>query len=200
MQYPKLGIRPVIDGRQGGVRESLEDKTMQMALEAKKLIEKSLRYADGTPVQCVIADRTIGGRGDAGKVTDQFSTENIVATLTVTPAWCYGTEVLDLDPTNIKAVWGFNGTERPGAVFLAASTAAYAQKGQPVFKIYGEEVQDLDDNSIPTDVRKKLLSFAKGVFAVGQMKGKSYVNIGSSCMGIAGSQVDSELFNKYLGI
>lgn len=200
MQYPKLGIRPVIDGRQGGVRESLEDKTMQMALEAKKLIEKSLRYADGTPVQCVIADRTIGGRGDAGKVTDQFSTENIVATLTVTPAWCYGTEVLDLDPTNIKAVWGFNGTERPGAVFLAASTAAYAQKGQPVFKIYGEEVQDLDDNSIPTDVRKKLLSFAKGVFAVGQMKGKSYVNIGSSCMGIAGSQVDSELFNKYLGM
>ncbi|MGP6139959.1 L-fucose isomerase [Jeotgalibaca sp. A127] len=200
MQYPKLGIRPVIDGRQGGVRESLEDKTMQMALEAKKLIEESLRYADGTPVQCVIADRTIGGRGDAGKVTDQFSTENIVATLTVTPAWCYGTEVLDLDPTNIKAVWGFNGTERPGAVFLAASTAAYAQKGQPVFKIYGEEVQDLDDNSIPTDVRKKLLSFAKGVFAVGQMKGKSYVNIGSSCMGIAGSQVDSELFNKYLGM
>ncbi|MGP6146479.1 L-fucose isomerase [Jeotgalibaca sp. A122] len=200
MQYPKLGIRPVIDGRQGGVRESLENKTMQMALEAKKLIEESLRYADGTPAQCVIADRTIGGRGDAGKVTDQFSTENIVATLTVTPAWCYGTEVLDLDPTNIKAVWGFNGTERPGAVFLAASTAAYAQKGQPVFKIYGEEVQDLDDNSIPTDVRKKLLSFAKGVFAVGQMKGKSYVNIGSSCMGIAGSQVDSELFNKYLGM
>lgn len=198
--YPKLGIRPVIDGRQGGVRESLEEKTMAMAHEAKKLIESKLKYADGTPVQCVIADRTIGGRGDAGEVSRQFATENITATLTVTPAWCYGTEVLDMDSTTIKAVWGFNGTERPGAVFLAASTAAYAQYGQTVFKIYGEEVQDLDDNSIPSDVEKKLLSFAKGVFAVGQMKDKSYVNIGSSCMGIAGSQVDSTLFNKYLGM
>lgn len=200
MGYAKLGIRPVIDGRQGGVRESLEEKTMAMAEEAKKLIESSLKYADGTPVQVVIANTTIGGRGDAGKVSEQFANENIVGTLTVTPAWCYGTEVMDLDPTNVKAVWGFNGTERPGAVFLAASTAAYAQIGQPVFKIYGEHVQDMDDNSIPEEVQEKILSFAKGVFAIGQMKDKSYVNIGSSCMGIAGSQADAELFNKYLGI
>lgn len=198
--YPKLGIRPTIDGRQGGVRESLEDKTMAMAQSAKELIESTLRYADGTPVQCVIASTTIGGRGDAGVVTNQFAKENIVGTLTVTPAWCYGTEVLDLDPSNIKAVWGFNGTERPGAVFLAASTAAYAQIGQPAFKIYGEHVQDMDDNSVPEDVKEKILSFARGVFSVGQMKGKSYVNIGASCMGIAGSQADHSLFNKYLGM
>lgn len=200
MGHVKLGIRPVIDGRQGGVRESLEGKTMEMAKGAKDLIESTLRYADGTPVKCVIADTTIGGRGDAGRVTDQFDKENIIGTLTVTPAWCYGTEVLDLDPSNIKAVWGFNGTERPGAVFLAASTAAYAQMGQPAFKIYGEHVQDLDDDSIPKEVQKKILSFARGVFAIGQMKGKSYVNLGSSCMGIAGSQVDNDFFHKYLGM
>lgn len=198
--YPKLGIRPVIDGRQGGVRESLEEKTMAMAHAAKSLIEEHLRYADGTPVQCVIADRTIGGRGDAGIVDNQFLSENIVGTLSVTPSWCYGTETLDVNSDTIKAIWGFNGTERPGAVYLAAAMAGYAQKGYPAFKIYGEEVQELNDNSIPEDVQEKILSFAKGVFAIGQMKGKSYVNIGSSCMGIAGSQASDEFFTKYLGI
>lgn len=200
MTYPKLGIRPTIDGRNGGVRESLEEKTMAMAYAAKELIESTLRYADGTPVQCVVAERTIGGRGDVGVVDNQFSTENIIGTLTVTPSWCYGTETMDLDSSTIKAIWGFNGTERPGAVFLAAAMSGYAQKGLPAFKIYGTEVQELDDNSIPEDVQAKILSFARGVFAIGQMKGKSYVNIGASSMGIAGSQINSEFFTNYLGM
>ncbi|MGO2266078.1 L-fucose isomerase [Vagococcus salmoninarum] len=200
MNYPKLGIRPTIDGRQGGVRESLEEKTMAMAQAAKAFIESNLFYADGTPVQCVVADRTIGGRGDVGAVDQQFSRENIIGTLTVTPSWCYGTETMDLDSSTIKAIWGFNGTERPGAVFLAAAMSGYAQRGLPAFKIYGTEVQELDDNSIPEDVKTKILSYAKGVFAVGQMKGKSYVNIGASSMGIAGSQIDSSFFADYLGM
>lgn len=198
--YPKIGIRPTIDGRQGGVRESLESKTMNMAYAAKELIEKTLYYADGTPVQCVVAERTIGSRGDAGIVREQFLKENVIGTLSVTPSWCYGTETMDLEADTIKAVWGFNGTERPGAVYLAAAMSGYAQKGYPAFKIYGHEVQELDDNNIPEDVQEKILSFAKGVVAVGQMKGKSYVNIGSSCMGIAGSQIDSKFFNDYLGM
>lgn len=200
MSYPKIGIRPTIDGRQGGVRESLEEKTMNMALSAKKLIESELKYADGTPVQCIVADRTIGGQGDAGKVRKQFESQNICGTLTVTPSWCYGTETMDLDSKTQKAIWGFNGTERPGAVFLAAAMSGYAQKGQPAFKIYGREVQDLDDHTIPEDVKEKILSFAKSAVAIGQMKGKSYVNIGSSSMGIAGSQIDSNFFNQYLGM
>lgn len=200
MNYPKLGIRPTIDGRQGGVRESLENKTMAMAKYAKELIEGTLHYSDGTPVQCVIANTTIGGQGDAGKVEEQFSTENVVGTLTVTPSWCYGTETMDLNPNTIKAIWGFNGTERPGAVYLAAAMAGHAQRGLPAFKIYGNDVQDIDDNTIPEDIKEKILLFAKGVFTVGQMRGKSYVNIGSSCMGIAGSQIDNEFFNKYLGM
>ncbi|WP_071130881.1 L-fucose isomerase [Enterococcus timonensis] len=198
--YPKIGIRPTIDGRQGGVRESLEEKTMMMAQSAKELIEKSLFYADGTPVQCVVAERTIGGQGDAGIVANQFLKENIIATLSVTPSWCYGTETMDLQNETIKAVWGFNGTERPGAVYLAAAMSGYAQKGYPAFKIYGYDVQDLDDNSIPKDVQSKILTFARGAIAAGQMKGKSYVNIGSSCMGIAGSQIDSKFFTQYLGM
>lgn len=198
--YPKIGIRPTIDGRQGGVRESLEQKTMAMAEAAKQLIESSLHYADGTPVQCILASQTIGGRGDAGLVQEEFSGENILATLSVTPSWCYGTETMDLDPHTIKAIWGFNGTERPGAVYLAAAMSGYAQKGLPAFKIYGQEVQELDDNSIPKDVQEKILLFARSAIAVGQMKGKSYVNIGSSAMGIAGSQVNSDLFQEYLGM
>lgn len=200
MNYPKIGIRPVIDGRQGGVRESLEEKTMAMAVAAKELIENKLRYLDGTPVQCVIAHTTIGGRGDAGKVTEQFSAENIIGTLSVTPSWAYGTETMDLDPHTIKAIWGFNGTERPGAVYVAAAMSGYAQKGMPAFKIYGQQVQDLDDNSIPEDVQNKILAFARGVFVVGQMRGKAYVNIGSSSMGIAGSQVDQKFLSEYLGL
>ena len=198
--YPKIGIRPIIDGRQGGVRESLEEKAMKMAQSAKELIENSLFYADGTPVQCVLASRTIGGRGDAGIVQQEFTGHNIVATLSVTPSWCYGTETMDLDPNTIKAIWGFNGTERPGAVYLAAAMSGYAQRGFPAFKIYGHDVQELDDNIIPEDVKEKILSFAKGAIAVGQMKGKSYVNVGSSAMGIAGSQVDISFFEDYLGM
>lgn len=173
---------------------------MAMAKAAKELIEGTLRYADGTPVQCVLAERTIGGRGDAGIVREQFSRENIIGTLSVTPSWCYGTETMDLEPETIKSILGFNGTERPGAVYLAAAMAGYAQKGMPAFKIYGHDVQDLDDHSIPADVAEKILSFARGALAVGQMKGKSYVNIGASCMGIAGSQVDDHFFGKYLGM
>ncbi|HEM4308671.1 TPA: L-fucose isomerase [Streptococcus suis] len=198
--YPKIGIRPTIDGRQGGVRESLEEKTMQMAMAAKDLIESNLRYADGTPVQCLLASRTIGGQGDAGIVYDEFARDNVVATLSVTPSWCYGTETMDMDPHTIKAIWGFNGTERPGAVYLAAAMSGYAQKGYPAFKIYGHDVQDLDDNSIPADVAEKILLFAKGAIAAGQMKGKSYVNIGASSMGIAGSQVTTSFFEDYLGM
>ena len=198
--YPKIGIRPTIDGRQGGVRESLEEKAMKMAQAAKKLIENSLYYADGTPVQCVLASRTIGGSGDAGIVQQEFTGKNIVATLSVTPSWCYGTETMDLDPNTIKAIWGFNGTERPGAVYLAAAMSGYAQKGIPAFKIYGHDVQELDDDTIPVDVQEKILSFARGAIAVGQMKGKSYVNIGASSMGIAGSQVDISFFEDYLGM
>ncbi|WP_332833787.1 L-fucose isomerase [Clostridium perfringens] len=198
--YPKIGIRPTIDGRQGGVRESLEEKAMKMAHAAKELIENSLYYADGTQVQCVLASRTIGGSGDAGVVQQEFTGENIVATLSVTPSWCYGTETMDLDPNTIKAIWGFNGTERPGAVYLAAAMSGYAQKGIPAFKIYGHDVQELDDDTIPVDVQEKIISFARGAIAVGQMKSKSYVNIGASSMGIAGSQVDISFFEDYLGM
>lgn len=200
MNYPKIGIRPAIDGRQGGVRESLEGQTMAMAQAAKELIESSLRYADGAPVECVVASRTIGGRADAEAARCEFLDKNVVATLTVTPCWCYGTETLDLDPATIKAVWGFNGTERPGAVYLAAAMAAHAQCGLPAFKIYGRDVQDADDSSIPADVEEKIVSFARAAVAAGQMRGKAYVNLGASAMGIAGSQVNVEFFQKYLGM
>ncbi|NLG56945.1 MAG: L-fucose isomerase, partial [Clostridiales bacterium] len=169
MDYPKIGIRPVIDGRWGGVRESLEKTTMDMAKSAAKLIS-TLRYPDGTPVQCVIADTTIGGGAEAGKCERKFSKENVVATLSVTRSWCYGMETMDTNPNTIKAVWGFNGTERPGAVYLAAVLAAYAQKGLPAFAIYGRDVQDLEDTSIPNDVEEKLFRFARGAVAVGWMK------------------------------
>lgn len=161
--YPKIGIRPTIDGRQGGVRESLEEKAMKMAQSAKELIENSLFYADGTPVQCVLASRTIGGRGDAAIVQQEFTGQNIVATLSVTPSWCYGTETMDLDPNTIKAIWGFNGTERPGAVYLAAAMSGYGQRGFPAFKIYGHDVQELDDNTIPEDVKEKYFHLQKGL-------------------------------------
>lgn len=200
MSYPKIGIRPTIDGRWGGVRESLEVQTMGMANRAKELIEKELRYPDGTPVQCVISPCTIGGGAEAARCEEHFSNHNVIGTLTVTPCWCYGTETMDLNPNTIKAVWGFNGTERPGAVYLAAVMAAYAQRGLPAFSIYGHEVQDKDDTSIPKDVQKKILDFARGAVAVGIMKNKSYVNIGSVSMGIAGSYVDVDFLQKYLGM
>lgn len=200
MNYPKIGIRPVIDGRWGGVRESLENQTMGMALSAKELIESTLCYPDSTPVQCVISETTIGGGAEAEKCQEQFSGENVVATLTVTPCWCYGSETFDMDPKTIKAVWGFNGTERPGAVYLAAVMAAHAQKGLPAFSIYGHDVQDMDDTSVPEDVKEKILRFAKCAVAVGWMKNKSYVNLGGVAMGIAGSYCDANMFQKYLGI
>ena len=200
MLYPKIGIRPTIDGRWGGVRESLEEQTMTMARKAKELIEQTLRYPDGTPVQCVIAGSTIGGGAEAAACQDKFSTENVVATLTVTPCWCYGTETFDMDPHTIKAVWGFNGTERPGAVYLAAVLAAYTQKGLPAFSIYGHDVQDADDSEIPADVQEKILRFARCAVAVGWMKNKAYVNLGGVAMGIMGSYCDTQMFQKYFGI
>ena len=200
MNYPKIGIRPVIDGRWGGVRESLENQTMGMATAARELIESSLLYPDGTPVQCVIADSTIGGGAEAAKCADKFSGENVVATLSVTPCWCYGSETFDMDPNTIKAVWGFNGTERPGAVYLAAVMAAYAQKGLPAFSIYGHDVQDMTDTNIPDDVAEKILRFARAAVSVGWMKNKAYVNLGGVAMGIAGSYCNADLFQKYFGM
>ncbi len=200
MLYPRIGIRPVIDGRWGGVRESLENQTMGMAEAAAKLISEKLRYPDGTPVQCVISETTIGGGAEAAKCEDQFSKENVVATLSVTPCWCYGSETFDMNPNTIKAVWGFNGTERPGAVYLAAVMAAYAQKGLPAFSIYGKNVQDIDDRTIPEDVAEKILRFARASIAVGWMKNKAYVNLGGISMGIAGSYCDASMFQKYFGI
>lgn len=200
MNYPKIGIRPVIDGRWGGVRESLEKQTMGMAQAAAKLIEGTLRYPNGEPVQCVISNTTIGGGAEAAACARQFETQNVVATLSVTPCWCYGTETFDMDPNTIKAVWGFNGTERPGAVYLAAVMAAYAQRGMPAFSIYGHDVQDIVDTEIPADVAEKILRFAKAAVTVGWMKNKAYVNLGGVAMGIAGSYCNADMFQKYLGI
>lgn len=198
--YPKIGIRPIIDGRWGGVRESLEEKTMSMAKSAANLISSKLNYHDGTPVQCVISNTTIGGGAEAAACAEQFSSENVVATLSVTPCWCYGMETFDMSPNTIKAVWGYNGTERPGAVYLAAVMAAHAQRGIPAFSIYGHDVQDLADNSIPEDVAVKILSFARCAIAAGQMQGKAYVNLGGVSMGIAGSYCEAKIFQKYLGL
>lgn len=200
MNYPKIGIRPVIDGRWGGVRESLEKQTMGMAQAAAKLIEGTLRYPNGESVQCVISNTTIGGGAEAAACARRFETQNVVATLSVTPCWCYGTETFDMDPNTIKAVWGFNGTERPGAVYLAAVMAAYAQRGMPAFSIYGHDVQDIVDTEIPADVAEKILRFAKAAVTVGWMKNKAYVNLGGVAMGIAGSYCNADMFQKYLGI
>ncbi len=197
---PRIGIRPVIDGRQYGIRESLEVQTMNMAKAAKELIEANCRYADGTHVECVIGPCTIGGGAEAYKTEEFFATQNVCATLSVTPCWCYGSETMDLNPLTIKAVWGFNGTERPGAVYLAAVMAAHAQKGLPAFAIYGRDVQDATDTTIPEDVSEKILRFARCAVAVGQMRNKAYVGIGGVSMGIAGSWCDANFMQKYLGI
>ena len=200
MKHPKIGIRPTIDGRQGGVRESLEEKTMTLAANVAALISSNLKYTDGTPVQCVIADGTIGRVAESAACAEKFEREGVGGTITVTSCWCYGSETMDMNPYWPKAVWGFNGTERPGAVYLAAVLAAHAQKGLPAFGIYGHDVQDLEDNSIPEDVAEKILRFARGAVAVAEMRGESYLSIGSVTMGIAGSIVDTNFFQKYLGM
>ena len=199
-KYPKIGIRPTIDGRQGGVRESLEEKTMCLAKAVAELISSQVRYADGKPVECVIADGTIGRVGESAACAEKFEREGVGATLTVTSCWCYGSETMDMNPYWPKAVWGFNGTERPGAVYLAAVLAGHAQKGLPAFGIYGHDVQDIDDNSIPSDVAEKILRWARAAVAVAEMRGESYLSIGSQCMGIAGSIVNQDFFQTYLGM
>ena len=197
---PKIGIRPTIDGRMNGVRESLEEQTMNMAKAAAKFLEENLRHPDGSKVECISADTTIGGVAEAAATAEKFRREGVGVSLTVTPCWCYGTETIDMDPHIPKAVWGFNGTERPGAVYLAAALAGYTQKGLPTFGIYGRDVQDAGDTVIPEDVQEKLLQFAKAGLAVATMKGKSYLSIGSVSMGIAGSIVDADFFQSYLGM
>ena len=198
--YPKIGIRPTIDARQGGIRENLEDKTMALAKAVAELITTNLRNGDGSPVECVIADTTIGRVAEAAACQEKFERENVGATITVTSCWCYGSETMDMDPTHPKAVWGFNGTERPGAVYLAAVLAAHAQKGLPAYGIYGHDVQDITDNSIPQDAAEKILRFARAAQAVATMRGKSYLSLGNTCMGIAGSIVDADFLQDYLGM
>ena len=198
--YPKIGIRPTIDGRQGGVRESLEEKTMALAKAVARLVSENVFYADGTPVECVIADGTIGRVAESTACAEKFEREGVGATISVTSCWCYGAETMDMNPWWPKAVWGFNGTERPGAVYLASVLAAHSQKGLPAFGIYGHDVQDLDDNTIPADVAEKILRFARAAIAVAQMRGRSYLSMGSVAMGIAGSIVDEDFFQSYLGM
>jgi len=197
---PKVGIRPVIDGRRRGVRESLENQTMNMAKAAARLISENLRHPNGLPVECVIADRCIGGVAEAAMADEKFAKEGVGVSLSVTPCWCYGTETMDMDPYRPKAIWGFNGTERPGAVYLAAVLAAHSQKGLPAFGIYGRDVQDANDTTIPDDVKEKILRFVKAGLAVAYMRDKSYLSIGSVSMGIAGSMVDPDFFQDYLGM
>ena len=197
---PKIGIRPTIDGRQLGVRESLEEQTMNLAKSVAALLSAELRHADGTPIECVIADGTIGRVAEAAACADKFEREGVQVTITVTPCWCYGGETIDMNPHTVKAIWGFNGTERPGAVYLAAALAGHTQKGLPAFGIYGREVQDAGDSTIPADVKEKLLRFSRAALAVASMRGKSYLSIGSVSMGIAGSMVNPDFFQEYLGM
>ena len=199
-ENPKVGIRPTIDGRQGGVRESLESQTMNMAANLASFITSTLKYSDGTPVQCVIADTTIGRVDEAAACVEKFRSEGVGLSISVTPCWCYGSETIDYDVQIPKAIWGFNGTERPGAVYLAAALAGHTQKGLPAFGIYGRDVQDGGDNTIPADVQEKITRFVKAGIAVATLKGKSYLSIGSVSMGIAGSIVDADFFQSYLGM
>jgi L-fucose/D-arabinose isomerase len=199
-RLPKIGIRPVIDGRRRGVRESLEDQTMKMAQNAAAFISEHVRHTNGKPVECVIADPCIGGVAEAAMAAQKFEEEGVGVSLTVTPCWCYGSETMDMHPWYPKAIWGFNGSERPGAVYLAATKAAHDQKGLPVFSIYGSDVQDAGDNSIPGDVRKKILDFVRAGLVVAEMRGKSYLAIGSVSMGIVGSMIQEDFFEDYFGM
>lgn len=200
--YPVIGIRPTIDGRRGylNVRETLEEQTMKMARAAAELFENNLKYSNGEAVKTVIADTTIGGVAEAADCADKFRKEGVEITLTVTPCWCYGAETMDMDASTIKAVWGFNGTERPGAVYLASVLATHAQKGLPAFGIYGHDVQNADAKEIPEDVKEKLLRFGRAAIAAATMRGKSYLQIGSMCMGIGGSIIDHDFIESYLGM
>lgn len=198
--FPKIGIRPTIDGRRKGVRESLEEQTMRMATSVAELLATELRYPDGSPVECVVAESCIGGVNEAAEAAELFSRSNVGVTITVTPCWCYGTETMDMSPSIPTAIWGFNGTERPGAVYLAAVLSAHAQKGIPAFGIYGEDVQDGGDTTIPDDVRDKLLRFSRAGLAAATLKGRAYLSIGSVSMGIAGSIVNDSFFQEYLGM
>lgn len=198
--FPKVGIRPTIDGRMLGVRESLEDQTMKMAKSAAKLISSNLKYPNGNPVECVIADTCIGGVAEAAMCAEKFSKNGVGVSLTVTTCWCYGSETIDMNADIPKAIWGFNGTERPGAVYLAAALAGHAMKGLPAFGIYGHDVQDSGDTSIPEDVKEKILRFVRAGLAASLMKGKSYLSMGSVSMGIAGSIVREDFFQEYLGM
>ena len=197
---PKIGIRPAIDGRRNGVRESLEDTTMRLALAVAAFLHVNLRHSNGEPVSCIVADTCIGGVAEAAQTAQKFARQGVGLTITVTPCWCYGSETMDMDPSIPKAVWGFNGTERPGAVYLAAVLAAHNQKGLPAFSIYGHDVQDAGDPNIPKDVQEKLLRFARAGMAVARMRGKSYLSLGGVSMGIAGSIVDQSFFESYLGM
>jgi len=200
MTFPRIGIRPTIDGRLGGVRESLEDQTLAQAQSVAALIGSTLKYPDGSAVECVIADSTIGGVTESAACAEKFKRENVGVSLTVTPCWCYGSETMDMDPHVPKAVWGFNGTERPGAVYLAAALAGHTQKGLPAFGIYGKDVQPAGTTEIPADVAEKILNFTRAGLAVALMRGRSYLSMGGTSMGIAGSVVDSAFWEKYLGM
>lgn len=199
---PVIGIRPIIDGRRGplGVRESLEEQTMSMAKAAKSLFESELRCSNGEPVKVIISDTTIGRVAEAAACAEQFRKAGVSITLSVTPCWCYGSETMDMDPMTVKGVWGFNATERPGAVYLASVLATHAQKGLPAFGIYGKDVRDADDNTMPDDVKEKLLRFARAAVAAVTMRGRSYLQIGSICMGIGGSSISPEFLEEYLGM
>ena len=197
---PKVGIRPTIDGREKGVREVLEEQTMRMATSVAELLSQNLKHPNGTKVECIIAESTIGGVTEAAMCEERFEREGVGLSITVTPCWCYGSETMDMNPFRPKAIWGFNGTERPGAVYLAAVLAAHSQKGLPAFGIYSHDVQDADDNIIPEDVKEKLLRFTKGGLAVAWMRNKSYLSIGSVSMGIAGSIIQEQYFQNYLGM
>ena len=199
-EMPKVGIRPAIDGRRQGVREALEKTTMTMAKSVARLIESDLRHANGLPVECVLADTCIGGVVEAAMAAEKFRKEGVGVSLTVSPCWCYGAETMDLEPASPKAIWGFNGTQRPGAVYLAAVSAAHNQKGLPAFTIYGREVQDIGDTNIPGDVREKVLRFVKAGLAVATLRGKSYLSIGGVSMGIAGSIVNQDFFEDFFGM
>ena len=198
--YPKIGIRPIIDGRRGGIRESLEETTMNLAKNAAKLYTDTIKYPDGTPVECIIADTCIGGVKEAAMCAEKFEKERVGLSLSVTPCWCYGSETIDMTPNIPKAIWGFNGTERPGAVYLSAALAVHNQKGLPAFGIYGKDVQEAGDTTIPEDVKEKLLRFARAGMAVAIMRGKSYLAIGTVSMGIGGSMVNPDFLQEYLGM